>query len=125
MFNLPITLVVGRTGDVPLILSAGIDIDSIVKVEEITLDKATPSEVESYLNCEHVPHTLIHLEDGRLLPVRERPYEINVYLDAYRSLEGFFTTTPLSERPPVKAIHGGLRLIHGGQCDTSAGSTPA
>lgn len=125
MFSIPITLVAGRTSDVPLILSAGLDIDRIVKVEKITLDKGTETEVESYDNCEYVPHTLIHLEDGRLLPVRERPDEITVYLDAYRSLEGFFTTTPLADRPPVSSIRGGLRLIHGGQCDTSAGSTPA
>jgi hypothetical protein len=125
MFNLPITLVVGVTGDLPRILSAGVDIDNIVKVEPISLDNGTQLDVESYDNCEHVPHTLIHLEDGRLLPVRERPDEINVYLDAYRSLEGFFTTTPLSERPPATAIRGGLRLLHGGKCDTSVASTPA
>lgn len=124
MFNLPITLIVGRTGDLPLILSAGVDIDKIVKVEPILLDNGTDIEVESYHNCEHVPHTLIHLEDGRLLPVRERPDEINVYLDAYRSLEGFFTTTPLDQRQPVRTIRGTLRSIQGGLCDTSAGSTP-
>jgi hypothetical protein len=110
---------------VPLILSAGIDIDRIVKVEKITLDSDSRFDIESYDNCEHVPHTLIHLEDGRLLPVRERPDEINVYLDAYRSLEGFFTTTPLADRPSATVICGRLRLIHGGKCDTSAGSTPA
>lgn len=125
MFNLPITLVVGQPSSEPLILSAGVDIDRIVKVEPILLDNGTVVEVESYYNCEYVPHTLIHLEDGRLLPVRERPDEINVYLDAYRSLEGFFTTTPLAERPPVRTIRGTLRLIQGGSCDTSAGSTPA
>lgn len=125
MFNLPITLVVHRPSDTALVLSAGVDIDKILKVEHITLDNATSNELESYHNCAYVPHTLLHLEDGRLLPVREHPDEINVYLDAYRSLEGFFTTTPLAERPPVRAIRGGLRLIHGGQCDTSAGSTPA
>lgn len=125
MFNLPVTLVVHRTSDTPLILSAGIEVDRIVKVEKITLDSVNLNDVESYDNCEHVPHTLIHLEDGRLLPVRERPDEINVYLDAYRSLEGFFTTTPLADRPPATVISGGLRLIHGGKCDTSAGSTPA
>lgn len=125
MFSIPITLVIARTSDTPMILSAGIDIDRIVKVEPISLDNATQTDVESYDNCSYVPHTLLHLEDGRLLPVREFADEINVYLDAYRSLENFYTSTPLAERPPATVMQGGLRLILGGKCDTSAGSIPA
>lgn len=125
MFSIPITLIIARAADTPLILSAGIYLDQIVKVEPISLDNGTQIEVESYDNCSYVPHSLLHLEDGRLLPVQERADEINVYLDAYRSLDGFFTTTSLSERPRASVISGGLRVIHGGKCDTSAGSTPA
>lgn len=123
MFNLPITILYQRP-DGPLPLSAGIDIDSIIKVERISLDKGPQSDIDFYDNSEHVPHTLLHLTDGRLLPVRERPSEINVYLDAYRALEGFFTSTPLAERPSP-SVGVGLRLIHGSQCDTSVASTPA
>lgn len=124
MFNIPVTLVVS-TPEGPLVLSAGVDIDNIIKVEPISLDKAPQEDIDLYDNCPYVPHTLLHLEDGRCVPIREYPSEINVYLDAYQKLDGFFTSTPIAERSPV-SVTKGLRLVHDSDtCDTSAVSTPA
>lgn len=125
MFSIPITLVIGNPNGLPRLLSAGVDLDTILKVEPISLDSDEPNRLLSYQNSDYLPHTIIHLLDGRSIPVREQPDEINAYLDAYHSLEKFFTDTPLADRPPATMIRGGLRLIHGGQCDTSAVSTPA
>lgn len=121
MFNLPVTILYHTPAEI-ILLSAGVDIDNIVKVEPISLDKGSPSDIDSYDNCRHVPHTLLHLSDGRKLPVREVPSEINVYLDAYRKLDQFFTTPPVERSKPVRE---GLRLISGGLCDSSEASTPA
>lgn len=124
MFNLPVTIFLQTpTGTIPL--SAGVDIDNIVKVEKIKLDNVGANDVDSYDIDERVPHTVLHLLDGRLLPIRERDYEIIQYLDAYRQLEGFFTSTPIDERPPVAVIRGGLRLVSSDTCDISEASTPA
>lgn len=118
MFNIPITILYHTEEDITL-LSAGVNIDDIVKVEPISLDNVSQNDIDSYDHCRHVPHTILHLTDGRKLPVREHAAEINVYLDAYRRLDEFFT------RPRPAPSRGGLRLIHGSSCGTSEASTPA
>lgn len=125
MYNIPVTLVISNPNGLPLLLSAGVDIDNIAKVETISLDNGEPNRLLSISELNYLPHTLIHMKDGRTLPVRELSGEITVYLDAYQTLEKFFTDTPIAERAPATMIRGGLRLINGGQCNTSAVSTPA
>lgn len=124
MFSVPITIIFQHP-EGPILLSSGVDIDRIVKVEEISLDKAPQNDIDFYHSCPHVPHTLLHLNDGRKLPVREYPSEIIVYLDAYRKLDEFFTI-PRPERRPSEIGEPPFRLLQGGlSCDTSAASTPA
>ena len=122
MFSFPVTIAV-RHDEWIETLEASVDIDKIAVVKSL-LDKGVDYVVES-ADFDPVPRTEIIFEDGRSLPVLEHPANITRYLDAYRSLDEFFTkagaaavgdsgsgdnVVPLFKAPP--------------SCDTSEASTP-
>lgn len=121
MFSFPVTVPVRRDDSIfPVIVSVAID--NIVLVKPL-LDITLPFGVES-ASVDLIPLTELVFEDGRKMPVLEPPHIINCYLDAYRSLEDFYTD---GRAAVVEEDLGDnvVPLFKAAPCDTSEGSTPA
>lgn len=121
MFYFPVTVPIRRDDSIiPIIVN--VSIDKIVLVKSL-LDNAPPFGVESS-SVDLIPLTELVFEDGRKMPVLEPPHIINCYLDAYRSLEDFYTE---GRAAVVEESMGDnvIPLFKVAPCVTSEGSTPA
>lgn len=116
MFAFPVTILFNRTdGIYPL--------DVTVNIDDVALIKPLDKSSELGIECEHsdtlLPNSEIVFVDGRVLPVLETAATLCTYLDAYRSLEEFYT------RPPAPVTQGNIiPLFAKKPCNTSEGSTP-
>lgn len=120
MFYFPVTVPIRRNDSiVPIIVN--VSIDKIVLVKPL-LDNRPPFGVESS-SIDVIPQTELVFGDGRKMPVVEPPHLINCYLDAYRSIEDFYT----ADRAVAEEAYGEnvVPLFRTAPCDTSEGSTPA
>lgn len=126
MFCFPVTVPVLRSDSViQMIVSVAIDELALVKP---LLDNAPPFGVES--SSDLIPLTELVFVDGRRLPVLEAPHIINCYLDAYTSIEDFYTASPPvwheGGDPGVGRTDNVIPLFGTKPpCVTSEGSTPA
>lgn len=117
MFAFPVTVAI-RRDDAIFPLDLTVNIDDVVVIKE--LDKSSELGIECEPSETLLPNSEIIFTDGRILPVLETVATLLVYLDAYRSLEGFYTQPEgLTEQGNV------IPLFGNSSCDTSEGSTPA
>lgn len=125
MFSIPVTVPV-RLDDSVWHMDTTVEIDKIVVVKPL-LDKDHSFGVESLELYSSTPSTEIVFEDGRKLPVLETAATINRYLDAYRELEGFYTSRQAApvENPKKEGVVIPLFPKAASPCDSSEGSTPA
>lgn len=116
MFAFPVTVPVLRDdGIYPLDLTVNIDDVAVIK----ELDKSSEFGIECEPSETLLPNSEIIFTDGRVLPVLETYATLLIYLDAYRSLEGFYTQPEgLTEQGNVISLFGNS------SCDTSGASTP-
>lgn len=120
MFSFPVTVPVRMEDEVyPLDLHVAIDDVAVVKP---ILDKEERFGVKDPPHLSLIPSTEIVLVDGRKLPVLETPATVNRYLDAYRSLEDFYTGRAAATEDTTGGVV--IPLFQGGSCNTSRGSTP-
>jgi hypothetical protein len=120
MFSFPVTIPVRKNESIfPVFVSVAIDDIVIVKP---LLDNAHPFGVES-TSVDLIPLTELVFADGRKMPVLEPPHIINCYLDAYRSLEDFYTE---GRAAVVEESLGDnvVPLFKAAPCVTLEGSTP-
>ncbi len=117
MFSFPVTVPFRRDdGIYPLDLTVNIDDVAVIK----ELDKSSELGIECDPSETLLPNSEIIFTDGRVLPVLETTATLVLYLDAYRSLEGFYT------QPKGPTKQGNIIPLFGNSsCDTSEGSTPA
>ena len=122
MFSFPVTIPI-RTDESIFPMDVHVQIDDIAVVKPL-LDNSTPFGVGYAFNDPLLPNSEIIFIDGRRLLVLETPATLIAYLDAYRSLDSFFTT---GRAAAVEEAREGVvvPLFKGGQCDTSEESTPA
>lgn len=88
MFSFPVTAII-RHDDRIESLKVSVAIDEVAVVKRL-LDSTDTSDVQYATLL--IPLTEIVFVDGRRLPVLEAPADVLKYLDAYRQLEGFYTT---------------------------------
>lgn len=124
MFAFPVTLVRHTPADIKR-LAASVQIDTIAFVKPFPLDSEGNIDVESYYHSNLVPHTAIHLVDGRRLLVVEHPDYVLDYLDHYRTLDEDFDRPAPAQALTARSEGPSLRLIRGDKCDTLEASTPA
>jgi hypothetical protein len=128
VFIIPITVPV-RFDDEIHRISVSVEIDKIAVVKPL-LDIQGNIGVELNQHSTYAPLTELLLVDGRKLPVCEPPAIINRYLDAYRSIEEFYTAPRSVETGLDKAAPEGDRGVviplFGARppCASSQGSTP-
>lgn len=116
MFGFPVTIPV-RTDDGIFPLDVVVNLDDVAVIK--TLDNEDELGVVSQSPDPLLPNSEIVLVDGRVIPVCETAATLNVYLDAYRTLDEFFTRpSGLTERGNV------IPLFKKKPCATSEGSTP-
>jgi hypothetical protein len=127
MFSFPVTVPVRKNESIfPVIVS--VNCDDVLVVNPL-LDKQPPFGVES-ASSDMIPLTEILFQDGRKLPVLERPEIIHDYLDAYLALEEFYTDSKfVCEEEVVEYVDDlgdNVIPLFGTRkpCDTSEGSTP-
>ena len=121
MFSFPVTVPV-RTNESVYPMDVMVAIDEIAFVKPL-LDNTPSNGVESLTSTDLYPLSEIGFVDGRKLPVWETPATIHQYLDAYKSLDEFYTGRP----PPAEKVEERgvvVPLFKASTCDTSAGSTP-
>jgi hypothetical protein len=127
VFSIPIT-VPYRVDDKVDRISVSVEIDKIVVVKPL-LDILPNIGVECDQHSTYAPLTELVLEDGRKLPVCEPAETINRYLDAYRSIEDFYTKAPvyIAVDPATPGADRGVVIpLFGARssCASSQGSTP-
>lgn len=121
MYSFPVTVPV-RTNESIYPMDVHVDIDKIALVKPL-LDNNHSFGVESDPLYSLIPNTEIIFEDGRRLPVLETVATITAFLDAYRTLDHFFTT-PADQ--PVEDLKGVvIPLFKDRSCASSEASTPA
>lgn len=122
MFSFPVTVPV-RTDESVYPMDVVVPIDEIAFVKPL-LDKTPSDGVESLTSTSLFPLSEITFADGRKLPVMETPAIIQQYLDAYKSLDHFFTSS--GKHADIEEEERGVvvPLFKASTCDTSAGSTP-
>ena len=115
MFSFPVTVLVRKDDQIDVI-EVTVSIDNVAVIKP--LDKTCGIGIE----CDYslLPNSEIVFVDGRVLPVLDRPEQLIRYLDAYRSLEEFYTQ-PIGETKQGSIIP----LFGNSSCNTSEGSTPA
>lgn len=121
MFSFPVTVPV-RTNESVYPMDVMVAIDEIAFVKPL-LDNTPSNGVESLTSTDLYPSSEIGFVDGRKLPVLETPATIHQYLDAYKSLDEFYTGR---QEPAEKVEERGVvvPLFKASTCATSAGSTP-
>lgn len=116
MFGIPVTIPV-RTNEQIFPLDVVVNIDDIAVIKP--LDNEGELELLSHSPDPLLPNSEIVMVDGRVLPVLETPAVLHMYLDAYKSLDEFFTRpSGLTEQGKV------IPLFKKTPCATSEGSTP-
>lgn len=120
MFNIPVTVVVAFPERVAY-LPSSIDIDRVAYCKKL-LDNVDQSGV--YGASSPLPQCEIGLNDGRKLAVVESQEHVLQYLDAYRSLEDFFTQRACGEVVETDGNVVALFPQARTSCDTSRGLTP-
>lgn len=121
MFSFPVTVPIRKPeGIFPVDVTVAIDDIACIK----SLDKVSPFGVCSASPDEFIPSSEIIFVDGRKLPVLETAHILHQYLDAYITLDEFFTmsTRPVKDRenPDDNVVY----LSNRRSCNTSEGSTP-
>lgn len=117
MFSFPVEVVV-RTPEGIDLIKVHVAIDEIALIKP--LDKSYGFGIECDPSYSLLPNSEIVFVDGRKLPVLDHAESLNRYLDAYRSLEEFYT------QPKGSTKQGNIIPLFGkSSCDTSEGSTPA
>ena len=120
MFSFPVTVPV-RTNESIFPLDVMVAIDEIALVKPL-LDKYPENGVESGLSSELYPASEIVFVDGRKMPVMETPATIHQYLDAYKSLDHFYTGRGDHAEQEERGVV--VPLFKASSCVTSAGSIP-
>ena len=121
MFSFPVTVPIRKPeGIFPIDVMVAIDDIAVVK----SLDKVSEFGVCSASPDEFIPSSEIIFVDGHKLPVLEKASTLHEYLDAYITLDEFFTlsTRPVNDRehPDDNVVYLSTRR----PCNTSEGSTP-
>jgi hypothetical protein len=121
MFSFPVTVPI-RTDESVYPMDVMIAIDEIALVKPL-LDKYPENDVESDLSSEFFPASEIVFVDGRKMPVMETPATIHQYLEAYKTLDHFYTNrTPPAEKVEERGVV--VPLFKASSCATSEGSIP-